>query len=132
MSALEQYVAVGRRKTAVARVYLRPGKGKITVNGQTTEEYFGKRPVFEEILRSPMRETQTLSKYDVVITVEGGGVKGQVEAIRHGCSRALEKANPAFRPVLKSLGFLTRDSREKERRKYGLAKARKRYQFSKR
>lgn len=129
---MEQYVAIGRRKTATARVYLRPGRGKITINGKTSEDFFGKRANYEDILRSPMKETQTLNKYDLVVNVIGGGVTGQVEAIRMGCARALEKANPAYRPVLKSMGFLTRDAREKERRKYGLAKARKRYQYSKR
>lgn len=132
MAAIEQWVSVGRRKTAVARVYLRPGRGKITINGQAPEEYFGKRQGYDDIMRSPMKETQTASKFDLVVNVQGGGIHGQVEAIRLGLSRALQTANPEFRPVLKSLGFLSRDSREKERRKYGLAKARKAYQFSKR
>jgi len=129
---MEQWSTVGRRKTAVARVHMRPGKGKITINGKTLEDYFGKRAGYEDILKSPMKETHTLSKYDLVITVVGGGIHGQVEAMRHGCARALEMANPEFRAILKSNGFMTRDSREKERRKYGLAKARKAYQFSKR
>jgi small subunit ribosomal protein S9 len=129
---VEQYVAVGRRKTAVARVYLRPGRGKIEINGKTPEDFFGKRANYNEIIQSPFKETDTLTKFDVTITVDGGGITGQVEAIRMGTARALQKANPAYRPVLKSMGFLTRDAREKERRKYGLAKARKRYQYSKR
>ncbi|MCH8333649.1 30S ribosomal protein S9, partial [Candidatus Sumerlaeota bacterium] len=108
------------------------GKGKIPINGRTPEDYFAKRSLFEDILKSPLKETQTLGKYDMLVNVKGGGVRGQVEAIRHGCARALEKANPAFRTVLKSLGFLTRDARKKERKKPGLHKARKRPQFSKR
>lgn len=130
--ATEQYTSIGRRKTAVARIHMRPGKGSIIINGKPAAEYFGKREGFADTISAPLKETQTLGKYDLVINVQGGGVKGQVEAIRHGCARALEKANPAFRPTLKSLGFFTRDPREKERRKYGLAKARKAYQFSKR
>ncbi len=132
MAALEQWISVGRRKTSVARVYLRPGKGKITINGRPSEEYFSKRPLCEEIIKAPLKETHTASKYDLVVNVQGGGFTGQLEAIRHGCARSLEKANPEFRAVLKAHGFFTRDSREKERRKYGLAKARKAYQFSKR
>ena len=129
---LEQYLGTGRRKCAVARVYLRPGRGRVMINDKTAEDYFNKHPHMEEVLRAPLRETHTISKYDVFVTVAGGGVRGQAEAIRHGISRALQTANPAHRPQLKTLGFLTRDAREKERRKYGLAKARKRFQFSKR
>lgn len=130
--ALEQHIGLGRRKTSVARVYLRPGTGKITINKKTLEAYFGKRVAYEDIVKSPMVETQTLGKYDLVVNVKGGGVAGQVIAIRHGCARALEKANPDLRAALKSVGFLTRDAREKERKKYGQPGARKRYQFSKR
>jgi small subunit ribosomal protein S9 len=129
---MEQYQGVGRRKRSVARVYLRPGRGRIVINGQPHEEYYNKHPNMEEIIRAPLRETHTVSKYDILVTVRGGGIKGQVEAIRHGIARALQIANPAYRPVLKTLGFLTRDPREKERKKYGLAHARKRFQFSKR
>jgi small subunit ribosomal protein S9 len=129
---MEQYLGTGRRKAAVARVYLRPGRGKITVNGKVVEEYFTKHPFIADVARAPLRDTHNLSKYDVVVTVLGGGITGQAEAIRHGLSRALQKANPAHRPTLKAAGFLTRDSREVERKKYGRAKARKRYQFSKR
>ena len=129
---MEQYIGVGRRKNAIARIYLRPGRGKVTINGKTLEDYFNKHPAMEEVVRAPLRETHTVSKYDLVVNVKGGGVKGQVEAIRHPVARALQLANPAYRPQLKALGFLTRDPREKERRKYGLAKARKRFQFSKR
>lgn len=129
---LEQHVAVGRRKTSVARVYMRPGKGKLVVNSQPWNRYFGERPVFETIMRQPQKETHTLSKYDIVVTVRGGGHVGQVGAIRHGIARALAKANPALRTILKKAGLLTRDARMKERKKYGLAGARKRFQFSKR
>jgi small subunit ribosomal protein S9 len=129
---MQQINTVGRRKTAVARTYLRPGKGKITVNGQPWDQYFGPRPLFEAIMRAPQKETHTLSKYDIVVTVRGGGHVAQVGAIRHGVARALAEANPAFRGALKKAGFLTRDARMKERKKYGLAGARKRYQFSKR
>ncbi len=129
---MEQYLGTGRRKCAVARVYLRPGRGRLVINGKAPEVYFSRHPNIEDIARSPLRETHTLSKYDVIVTVSGGGVKGQADAIRHGVSRALQLANPAHRPALKALGFLTRDPREKERRKYGLVKARKAFQFSKR
>ncbi len=129
---MEQQIAVGRRKTTVARVYLRPGDGKVTINHKSFEAYFGRRLGYRDILEAPLKEVDALGKYDIVINVRGGGVIGQIEAIRHGVARALEKANPAFRPALKSRGFLTRDPREKERRKYGLAKARKAYQYSKR
>lgn len=129
---MEQWIGLGRRKRAVARVYLRPGRGKVVINGKSLEDFFSKRAGFEDILKAALRETQTLSKFDLVVNVLGGGVTGQVEAIRMGCARALEKYNPSFRAALKSAGFLTRDAREKERRKYGLAKARKAYQFSKR
>jgi small subunit ribosomal protein S9 len=129
---LEQYTAVGRRKTSVARVYVRPGKGKLVVNEQPWNKYFGERPLFEAVMREPQKETHTLTKYDIVVTVRGGGHVGQIGAIRHGISRALALANPALRGTLKKAGFLTRDARMKERKKYGLAGARKRYQFSKR
>ena len=129
---MEQFIGIGRRKTSVARVYLRPGRGRITINGKTPEAYFSKRILVEDVVRSPLKETHTASKYDLVITVRGGGVTGQTEAMRHGVARALEKANPAYRPQLKSLGFLTRDARKVERKKYGLAKARRAFQFSKR
>jgi small subunit ribosomal protein S9 len=129
---MEQYLGTGRRKTAIARVYLRPGRGKFTVNGKVMEDYFAKRPFVGDVVRAPLRETHNISKYDVLVNVVGGGTTGQAEAIRHGLSRALQKANPAHRPVLKAAGFMTRDSREVERKKYGHAKARKRFQFSKR
>ncbi|MCX7718009.1 MAG: 30S ribosomal protein S9 [Candidatus Sumerlaeaceae bacterium] len=129
---LEQHIAVGRRKTATARVYLRPGKGKFTVNGDTIQAYFGDRPIVEQIIKQPLKDTHTLTKYDVTVTVRGGGILGQAGAIRHGIARALIDANPALRPALKRAGFLTRDPRMKERKKYGQKGARKRFQFSKR
>ena len=130
--AVDQTTALGRRKTAVARIYLRPGKGKLTINRQPWNQYFGERPFFESIMRQPQKDTHTLSKYDIVVRVDGGGHVAQVGAIRHGVARALAKANPALRATLKKGGYLTRDARMKERKKYGLAGARKRYQFSKR
>lgn len=130
--ALEQYYGTGRRKTSVARVFLRPGKGKLTVNKKPFTGYFGERPDVEELIKTPLKLTHTLTKYDILVTVTGGGSMGQAEAIRHGISRALIEANPALRPTLKAEGFLTRDPRMKERKKYGHKKARKSFQFSKR
>lgn len=132
MEKMEQYYGTGRRKTSVARVYLRPGKGKMTVNGQPFEEYFGKRSILEMIVKQPLKETHTLSKYDILVNVRGGGINGQAGAIRHGIARALLQVNQSFREALKKAGFLTRDSRMKERKKYGQRGARARYQFSKR
>ena len=129
---MEQYYGTGRRKTSVARVYLRPGKGKMIVNGQPFEEYFGKRSILEMIVKQPLKETHTLSKYDILVNVNGGGINGQAGAIRHGIARALLQVNQSFREALKKAGFLTRDSRMKERKKYGQRGARARYQFSKR
>lgn len=129
---LEQHLGTGRRKRAVARVYLRPGKGKFIVNTQDWKEYFGDRPLMDHYMRAPMKETQTLTKYDVIVNVVGGGPQGQAGAIRHGISRALVRSNADFRLTLKKAGFLTRDSRVIERKKYGLRKARKASQFSKR
>lgn len=129
---IEQYHGTGRRKTATARVYLRPGKGKITINDQPWSKYFDEHPGVEEIIKSPLKETHTLSKFDIFIRVNGGGKIGQAGAIRHGIARALQAANPDLRGTLKKAGYLTRDSRMKERKKYGQKKARKRFQFSKR
>jgi small subunit ribosomal protein S9 len=129
---MEQYYGTGRRKTSIARVYLRPGKGKLTVNGEPFEDYFGKKPLLEMIIKQPLKETHTLSKYDILVNVNGGGYTGQASAIRHGIARALLQINPAFREALKKGGFLTRDPRMKERKKYGQRAARARYQFSKR
>ncbi len=130
--AIEQFYGTGRRKTSTARVYLRPGKGKLTVNGDEWKKYFGERPLIDQIIRQPLRETHTVSKYDILVNVQGGGVMGQAGAIRHGIARALLLANPALRGSLKKAGLLTRDPRMKERKKYGQKGARKRFQFSKR
>jgi len=130
--ALEQHLGLGRRKTSVARVYLRPGRGKFTINGRTLEEYFGGRFTLEEMVKTPLKETHTLTKYDVVVSVDGGGTVGQAGAIRHGIARALVGANPALRGALKKVGLLRRDPRMRERKKYGQPGARKRFQFSKR
>ncbi len=127
---LEQYQGTGRRKTAVARVYLRPGDGKITINGKPWDQYFGPRKSYEYVIHQPLIETG--AKYDILVNVRGGGKRGQVEAIRHGVARALLRASGGHRFVLKKAGFLTRDPRMKERKKYGLHKARRRPQFSKR
>ena len=126
------FCGTGRRKSSIARVRLVDGNGKITINGKDLDEYFGAETL-KYIVRQPLSVTETESKYDVICTVKGGGFTGQAGAIRHGISRALLEANSEeFRPTLKSNGFLTRDSRMKERKKYGLKKARKAPQFSKR
>jgi small subunit ribosomal protein S9 len=126
-----QYYGTGRRKSSVARVRLVPGAGKITINGRDIEEYFGLETL-KVLTRQPLELTGTAGKFDVVASVHGGGFTGQAGALRHGISRALEQADPEYRPVLKKAGFMTRDPRMKERKKYGLKKARKASQFSKR
>ena len=125
------YYGTGRRKNAIARVRLIEGNGKILVNGKDLDEYFGLETL-KVIVKQPLSVTNSISKYDVISTVNGGGYTGQAGAIRHGIARALNKANQEYRPALKSNGFLTRDPRMKERKKYGLKKARKAPQFSKR
>ena len=125
------FQGTGRRKNAIARVRLVEGNGKITINGKDIDEFFGLETL-KVIVRQPLVVTNTTAKYDVISTVKGGGFTGQAGAIRHGIARALNEANPEYRPALKSNGFLTRDSRMKERKKYGLKKARKAPQFSKR
>ena len=125
------YYGTGRRKSSIARVRLVEGSGKITVNGKSIDEFFGAETL-KVIVKQPLTVTNTLEKYDVVASVNGGGFSGQAGAIRLGVARALNEANAEFRPALKSNGFLTRDSRSKERKKYGLKKARKAPQFSKR
>lgn len=125
------YYGTGRRKTSVARVRLVPGNGKIVVNGRDFEEYFS-LPSLQLIIKQPMVLTDLFGKYDVLVNVAGGGISGQAGAVRHGISRALLGVEGENRGVLKKAGLLTRDSREKERRKYGLKKARKASQFSKR
>ena len=121
----------GRRKKSIARVIIVAGNGNITVNQKSLDEYFG-TDILKVIVKQPLVATNTLDKYDVICTVQGGGFTGQAGAIRHGIARALNDANSEYRPILKQNGFLTRDSRMKERKKYGLKKARKAPQFSKR
>ena len=123
--------ATGRRKNAVSRVWIKPGSGKVVINGKDIEAYFG-RPVLRMILRQPFEIAERVDQFDVLCTVTGGGLSGQAGALRHGISRALVNFEPGLRPVLKSAGFLTRDSRKVERKKYGRAKARRSFQFSKR
>ena len=125
------FQGTGRRKESIARVRLVAGKGDITVNGKTLDEYFGTE-ILKVIVNQPFAVTNTVGKYDVIVKVTGGGFTGQAGAIRHGISRALLEANAEYRPALKQNGFLTRDPRMKERKKYGLKKARKAPQFSKR
>jgi small subunit ribosomal protein S9 len=128
----ETFLGTGRRKSSIARVRLTEGKGKITVNGKDIQEYFGEETL-RVIVKQPLTVTNTLSKFDADVKVIGGGFSGQAGAVRHGIARALNAASEEeYRAVLKSNGFLTRDSREKERKKYGLKKARKAPQFSKR
>ncbi len=124
-------IYIGRRKTSVARVILRNGNGKITVNGKEFEQAFPQLLSREDIL-NPFKITETVGNYDVLVNVNGGGTTGQAQAIRLGIARALIEINPDFRPALKAEGFLTRDPRMVERKKYGRPKARKRFQFSKR
>ena len=124
-------ISVGRRKDAVARVRLSPGSGNITINGRTMDEYFG-RETSKMILVEPLKLVDQMGKLDVFVNARGGGLSGQAGAIRHGISRALCDLNAEFRPVLKKAGFLTRDARAVERKKYGRPGARKRFQFSKR
>ena len=125
------YYGTGRRKNSIARVRITEGTGKITINKTDIEEYFGMETL-KVIVRQPFAVTNTTEKYDVICSVKGGGYTGQAGAIRHGIARALNEANSEYRPALKQSGFLTRDSRMKERKKYGLKKARKAPQFSKR
>ena len=127
----ERYYATGKRKTSVARVWLKPGDGKITINKHPMDEYL-KRETAKMVIRQPLELTETLGKYDIYVNVQGGGISGQAGAIKHGISKALLEINPDFRPLLKKAGFLTRDSRIKERKKYGQPGARKRFQYSKR
>jgi len=123
--------ATGKRKNAIARVWIKPGTGAITVNGKDFKQYFA-RPVLQMILQQPLVAASRLTEFDVVCTVTGGGLSGQAGAVRHGVSKALTYFEPDLRPVLKAGGFLTRDSRVVERKKYGRAKARRSFQFSKR
>ena len=126
-----KFYGTGRRKSAIARVYMAPGKGNITINKRDIEDYFGLETL-KVIVRQPLVATDTVDKYDCMITVKGGGFTGQAGAIRHGIARALLTVDNDFRPTLKKAGYLTRDPRMKERKKYGLKGARRAPQFSKR
>jgi small subunit ribosomal protein S9 len=126
-----RYYATGKRKTAIARTWIKPGTGRVTVNGRDIDEYFT-RETAKMVLRQPLQLTGTLGQLDVIVNVSGGGVSGQAGAVKHGISRALIEYDPAHRTVLKRAGFLTRDARKKERKKYGQRGARARFQFSKR
>lgn len=123
--------ATGKRKDAVARVWIKPGKGNITINEKSVDQYFA-RPVLKMIINQPFEITNRVNEFDVVCTVKGGGLSGQAGAIKHGISKALNEYEPELRAVLKKAGFLTRDDRVVERKKFGKAKARRSYQFSKR
>ena len=129
--AAAKFYGTGRRKTSIARVYIAPGTGVITINKRSIDEYFGLETL-KVIVRQPLVATETVDKFDVMVNVHGGGYTGQAGAIRHGISRALLQAAADYRPVLKKEGFLTRDPRMKERKKYGLKAARRAPQFSKR
>jgi small subunit ribosomal protein S9 len=126
-----QYYGTGRRKTSTARVYLRPGTGEIKVNRKTFDEYFPNQAL-RMVIRQPLTLTDTASKFDILVNVGGGGPAGQAGAVRHGITRALMEFNADLRPALKDAGLVTRDPRQKERKKYGQKGARKRFQFSKR
>ena len=128
---LVQYLGTGRRKSSVARVYLRPGKGAITINGRAFEDYIPSAAVRLDVLQ-PLELTETTEKFDILVNVFGGGISGQAGAIRLGITRALMEVNPDYRAILKPAGMVTRDSRVKERKKYGLKAARRAPQFSKR
>jgi small subunit ribosomal protein S9 len=123
---------VGRRKCAIARVKIKPGKGKVIINNRTLKDYIGNRPALEMVIYQPLVLTENETKFDVQVKVTGGGISSQAGAIRHGISRALLELNAENKPVLRSEGLLTRDARVKERKKYGRKRARKRFQFSKR
>ena len=129
--ALGRSYATGKRKDAVARVWIKPGSGKVTVNGKEMDKYFA-RPVLQMILRQPFQVAGVVDQFDVMATVAGGGLSGQAGAVKHGVSKALQLYDPSLRSALKAAGFLTRDSRVVERKKYGKRKARRSFQFSKR
>ena len=128
---MEEYYATGRRKSAVARVYLRPGKGNIKVNGREAKVYF-QRDILLKVIQQPLERVSLVGKFDILVNVRGGGLTGQAGAVKHGISRALLEYNPELRLTLKKAGYLTRDPRVKERKKYGLKGARARFQYSKR
>jgi small subunit ribosomal protein S9 len=125
------FYSTGRRKQAVARVWMMPGSGRIVINHREIDDYFG-RATSKMILRQPLELTETTNRYDIYVTVRGGGLSGQADAIQHGITRSLMQLNASFRPALKKAGFITRDPRIKERKKYGQRGARARFQFSKR
>ena len=129
--AEQKFYATGKRKTSIARVWLKPGTGAIVVNTRSVEEYFG-RETSQMVVRQPLELTDNVGKFDVIATVIGGGPSGQAGAVKHGITKALLEVNPELRAVLKKAGFITRDSRIKERKKYGKAAARRSFQFSKR
>ena len=129
--AATSFYGTGKRKSSIARVWLRPGTGIITVNSKTLDEYFG-RETSKMVVRQPLELTENMGKFDIYVTVRGGGDSGQAGAIKHGITKALLEADVALRGTLKQAGFITRDSRVKERKKYGKAAARARFQFSKR
>ena len=131
MAKTEKYYGTGGRKKSIARVYLVPGKGDVTINKRSMDDYFGLETL-KVIVRQPLAATENTEKFDVIVNVHGGGFTGQAGAIRHGIARALLQADADYRPVLKKAGFLTRDPRMKERKKYGLKAARRAPQFSKR
>ncbi len=128
---MQEHIAIGRRKSAIARVYLREGKGNITINGKDLKEYFPS-DLMQFVVKQPLQVLNLTGNYDITVNLVGGGVKGQAEALRLGIARALVEANPENKPALKAEGFMTRDPREVERKKPGQPKARKRFQFSKR
>lgn len=132
MTSVIQYYGTGRRKSACARVRLVPGQGEVTINGRTLEDYIGGRSGLSKVVNEPFQALDANGRFNVIAIVSGGGIAGQVDALRHGISRALAKAMPQDRPILRQGSLLTRDPREKERKKYGRKKARKRFQFSKR
>ena len=127
-----EYYGTGKRKTSIARVHLRQGSGEIRLNDATVDDYFGGHETLKMIVRQPFAVTETADKFDVLVTVDGGGVSAQASAVRHGIARALCEFNAELRKKLKKAGFLTRDARIKERKKYGQKGARRRFQFSKR
>jgi small subunit ribosomal protein S9 len=129
--AEQKFYATGKRKTSIARVWIKPGTGAIIVNTRPVEEYFG-RETSQMVVRQPLELTDNIGKFDVIATVLGGGPSGQAGAVKHGITKALLEVNPELRAVLKKAGFITRDSRIKERKKYGKAAARRSFQFSKR
>ena len=129
--AEQKFYATGKRKTSIARVWIKPGSGEITINKRTIDEYFG-RPTSKMVVRQPLELTNNVGRFDIAVNVCGGGPSGQAGAIKHGITKALMEADPELRAVLKKAGFITRDSRIKERKKYGRAAARRSFQFSKR